>query len=420
MKKILLLSLGLLTYGYGRCQTSIITPTLITTPGTHGTTSILPPNGSLTVDAGGIYTFFNGGSLFSNTISPTANIVTFQNGGIATGASVSNTSGGLINGYAAVVNPTSPFVLPLGNSSAIGSISINSVYSPLTVAAATGTISAQFVSGFPISFSIVLAPLIAVTTVSYFQIFTTTMSSGRLTFNQPNTGFSAGSTVCVAGFRTSTGRWEKISPNTAYSNGSPISTNAGIDLTLYSAITLGVISFTSTLPVTLVSFTGTVNGCTATLNWQTAEEQNDSEYQIESSSDGASFSYAGSVKSKNSPTGASYSYAVNLSRSLNYFRLKSADLDGKSTYSQTVALRSACGLDHIIAWPNPATSAIIVSGLSGTNNINIFDAQGNNAASITSTGDSKQINIASLASGTYILRVINEKGNVTNLKMVKK
>ncbi len=130
-----------------------------------------------------------------------------------------------------------------------------------------------------------------------------------------------------------------------YLTPSATGTEGGVNYVEFSGIThfstFGYLAAKTgfTLPVTLTSFTGTSNGCTAALAWQSATEENNSYYEVQASTNGTGFTAAGKVASKNSATGASYSYQYNgLKIGNNFFRLKMVDLDGKFTYSPTVAV----------------------------------------------------------------------------------
>ncbi|TZF81166.1 hypothetical protein FW774_19125 [Pedobacter sp. BS3] len=87
---------------------------------------------------------------------------------------------------------------------------------------------------------------------------------------------------------------------------------------------------TSTLPVTLTSFTAKKQGTTALLNWQTASEQDNAYFDILRSQDGSNFSSIARVTGKGTTTEYStYTFTdFNPQNGLNYYRLKQVDQNG--------------------------------------------------------------------------------------------
>lgn len=89
------------------------------------------------------------------------------------------------------------------------------------------------------------------------------------------------------------------------------------------------------LPIKLVSFTASKNKDKVELLWSTANEQNNSHFEIERSIDGLSFETLNKTTAAgNSTTFVNY-FFVDKKPALgtNYYRLKQVDYDGKMTYS---------------------------------------------------------------------------------------
>jgi hypothetical protein len=116
----------------------------------------------------------------------------------------------------------------------------------------------------------------------------------------------------------------------------------------------------SALPVSLTSFRGRLDGNKAELTWTTAEEVDNSHFEIERSANGQAYTKIGSVKG-NGGTNNSYHFTDNGPLgSINYYRLKQVDIDGDATYTRALVLRS----DLVIAAkaaPSPFTSFINLS-----------------------------------------------------------
>jgi Secretion system C-terminal sorting domain len=123
----------------------------------------------------------------------------------------------------------------------------------------------------------------------------------------------------------------------------------------------------STLPVSLVSLTATLNNNKADLKWTTASEVNVSHFVIEKSYDGKNFSDAGLVFAYGSISEkANYSFSDNVSSSQNtviYYRLRSVDNDGKSQYSEIRIIRISKKGEafNMTVYPNPVSSELRVT-----------------------------------------------------------
>lgn len=115
----------------------------------------------------------------------------------------------------------------------------------------------------------------------------------------------------------------------------------------------------STLPVTLLNFTATLNNGVTRLNWQTENEVMFSHYEIErkSPSSGTSFVTIASRNSAGSTSISNYQHDDNissLSDDVFYYRLKMVDLDGRSKYSKVIMVRKEMKtITGIRVNPNP-------------------------------------------------------------------
>ena len=195
-----------------------------------------------------------------------------------------------------------------------------------------------------------------------------------------------------------------------YGNGNEISTDTPVE-----------IQCSSSLPITLVSFTVQKQHETTLLTWQTATEQNNKEYQIERSSDGITFNKIGVVISNNNISGSRYSYvdAHPLSGN-NYYRLKSVDIDGKFSYSNIDEVTFTQS-NELIVYPNPAKDVITIENNLKGNNLNIFitDLAGRKISQIIRPNNSVlQLSVANLKTGLYILKITDGISSITQ-KLVK-
>jgi glucose/arabinose dehydrogenase len=99
------------------------------------------------------------------------------------------------------------------------------------------------------------------------------------------------------------------------------------------------ITATGTVAVSMSSFNGSVAAAGVNLSWKTASEQSFREFQVEYSTNGASFDRVGTVLAKNSALGSTYSFLHRVSYEGGvYYRLKMVNVDGSSRYSDVVHL----------------------------------------------------------------------------------
>lgn len=112
------------------------------------------------------------------------------------------------------------------------------------------------------------------------------------------------------------------------------------------------------LPVTMLSFTGQLQGNNSLLQWATVNEQQNSHFNVQRSLHGNDFVSIGKVGAANGSKQNDYSYIdagiTSLGVDKMYYRLQQVDLDGKSTYSKTILVDIPVKSLYIA--PNPATS----------------------------------------------------------------
>jgi hypothetical protein len=183
----------------------------------------------------------------------------------------------------------------------------------------------------------------------------------------------------------------------------------------------------TSLPVEYLSFNVfNNNNGTALLKWETIREDGNAYFNLEKSFDGVNFFYIGQVPDgRNFGQINAYSFVdVNLSSS-SYYRIKQFDVDGKYTYS-IVRYLQLQGESTLSIYPNPATDYISING-SVEKNSEVSLTLRNSLSQVVLeaewivTGDflDKQIDIASLPPGVYLLTVQTEAKSYL-LKVIKK
>jgi hypothetical protein len=126
----------------------------------------------------------------------------------------------------------------------------------------------------------------------------------------------------------------------------PVGTNAtgtltsGAPVTAFGPFTIGTTTNVNALPITLISFTGKKVDRNNELYWSTATEKNNDYFTIEKTEDGEYFEVVGMENGAvNSLVPLFYSMTdYNVKNSINYYRLKQTDFDGKSIFSKLISI----------------------------------------------------------------------------------
>jgi hypothetical protein len=110
------------------------------------------------------------------------------------------------------------------------------------------------------------------------------------------------------------------------------------------------------LAASLLDFGGQLQNNNALLNWKTDNEINTRSFILERSTDGITFMSIFNVAAFNTAGVHQYNFTdpniVSLNVAVVYYRLKQLDMDGRTTYSQIVAL-SPGNKNIVLFYPNP-------------------------------------------------------------------
>jgi hypothetical protein len=156
-------------------------------------------------------------------------------------------------------------------------------------------------------------------------------------------------------------------------NSNPVSTGNRFIIVFRKNATLPV-SFTG---IKAYQQTGGVN-----VEWNVVNEQGIDSYEIEKSTDGRSFSKAGTTKSTgNNSNVASYAWLdVSPSIGTNYYRVKSKGINGEVKYTSIVSVKLGKAESSISVYPNPVKGSLInvqfTNMAKGEYSINLVNAIG--------------------------------------------
>lgn len=198
-----------------------------------------------------------------------------------------------------------------------------------------------------------------------------------------------------------------------------VTNDIATQLTLYSdTANLAV------LPVTLLSFSAQKQVTATLLQWQTTNEINNNYFNVERSSDSKAFYSIGRIDALQTSPVNNYSFTDKAPlNSMNFYRLKQTDNDGKFMYSGIVAVDFSSIAATFAVYPNPSTNTLNVTlpSINKTSYILLYDATGKEVRheQLASNVTAKQINISKLSQGIYSVVLIQD-GRQQTIKLVKK
>jgi hypothetical protein len=144
-------------------------------------------------------------------------------------------------------------------------------------------------------------------------------------------------------------------------------------------IKIGTTWANSVLPITLTSFTGKESNNSILLNWITASEKNNKNFEILRSTDGKSFKNIGTVDGAgDSDTQKDYSFTdANPFGGTNYYQLKQIDFDGRNSNSAIIAVNSKIATAQLSVYAEASTVNIKITSPNETaGKIALFDITG--------------------------------------------
>ncbi len=188
------------------------------------------------------------------------------------------------------------------------------------------------------------------------------------------------------------------------------------------------------LPVSVTDFKGIRQGSINLLSWTTATEINNTGFELQRSVDGTNFSALAFITSKaaNGNSNGSLTYTFADSKSLTtglYYRLKQIDKDGKSTLSPVVFIKGikATKLELVSVYPNPVAETLnlsVASPKADKVTFMVSDLAGKvimtKLTSVNNGDNNIQLNVSSLAKGTYTIKAVCADGCETAIsKFIK-
>jgi hypothetical protein len=221
----------------------------------------------------------------------------------------------------------------------------------------------------------------------------------------------------------------------SYSN--PVITVSGISNTHIPLngtkyITLGSGDPITPLPVELLNFNALCQSNKIMVNWSTASEINNQDFELQRSEDGAAFNNIALIKGQvNSNTVHNYQYNdMNVGAPIIYYRLKQTDVNGQVHYSNVIKVNS-CNPGHynnyINFYPNPVTGSTLNIKYSVKANeeigIKLYDVTGRimlqQSLSLKQGSADTKLNLPNLTKGVYFIQFASTQVESIPQKLIK-
>ena len=180
---------------------------------------------------------------------------------------------------------------------------------------------------------------------------------------------------------------------------------------------MGALQSSTPLPLTWKSFEATKENYGTLLRWITSSELNTSYFEVEKSTDTKSWKKIATVTAAgNTETEESYTAKDEETvYGMNYYRIKSVDMDGQFTYSsvEQVFVEQS---NHISIYPNPVMNTLYIKLNTNAENtlIEIYSLDGKKQISENASQAKHTINVEHLQKGTYMIRISTKETTYTS------
>lgn len=173
------------------------------------------------------------------------------------------------------------------------------------------------------------------------------------------------------------------------------------------------------LPLSLGDIRAVNEGKEHRITWNTLQETMGSNFELERSSDGKSFSKIAFVKANGIASTYEHTDRSPLS-GVSYYRLRMYDHNGRSHISKTVSARLNGSLFVMNVFPSPAHEHITVelNELPGNATVQVTDASGAVMQVAMVTGLKTVVDISKLAAGVYFVKYRDDQ-NMRSVRIIK-
>ncbi len=179
--------------------------------------------------------------------------------------------------------------------------------------------------------------------------------------------------------------------------------SANVDL-----VTITVYYKLPSLPIEMVSFTGSIVDNKVKLEWKTESERNNNYFTVEKMNGTYDWNLIAQLKGAGNSTNIlNYSTYDEAPDEINYYRVKQVDYNNSFTYSPIISVDYNPKKTHTLKlYPIPASSYLTIDIPDNVEKIEIISDNGvRSETDIIKADDQYRINVSSLAPGIYIVKV---------------
>jgi hypothetical protein len=173
-----------------------------------------------------------------------------------------------------------------------------------------------------------------------------------------------------------------------------------------------IAAFTGTgfLPVKLLYLNAERWGYDVKISWETASEKNSDRFDIQHSTDGENWSYAGTVEASGvSSSRLRYTFfdrsPLAKQETLVFYRLKQMDMDGSYMYSDIVRVGSSSFDQPVSVYPNPFQQQLYVKNAEPATIVQFINFMGNVQLTTVVSEQGTIDELHQLAPGIYIMEI---------------
>lgn len=192
--------------------------------------------------------------------------------------------------------------------------------------------------------------------------------------------------------------------------------------TYYTMSTSGIPGQVITLPIELITFTGTALDEGVELLWKTASEENNDYFTLERSSNGLEFSPFEEIRGAgNSKEILTYSVVDKECYPNNtYYRLKQTDYDGKFSYSNVISVDTRSITSKAVIYPNPASNVVnVTNSEDGPLTVRLLNDRGVVVQSVTIHDPVASMDVTDLQEGVYFVEMLGSNKKVQKLVITR-
>lgn len=180
----------------------------------------------------------------------------------------------------------------------------------------------------------------------------------------------------------------------------------------------------SALPVKLLLFNARKEANKrVALNWSTAQEVNNSHFELQRSIDGRDYETIGTVRGNGTVSKViNYSYTDNAPKSINYYRLKQVDFNGTFSYSAVQMVKmDETASETLVLYPNPVKDEVWFSHSNKQAFVTyaVYTLTGEEVLTGTIEQQSSTLHLGSLGKGIYLLVMRDLSGQSISQKLIK-